>query len=139
MGRVPIEQFLQAVCDRLAGQPGVLGIALVGSHARGEARPDSDIDLILVCDDPAALLADRAWVEKFEEVQSAQVEDWGLCTSLRVFYANGPEVEFGIVPEQWTALPPDPGTAKVVCEGMRILFDPQGILAQLMDAISAQS
>jgi len=42
-------------------------VALVGSHARGEARPDSDVDLVLVCADPDEALFDRSWMVGFGE------------------------------------------------------------------------
>ncbi len=34
------------------GGADVVGGALVGSHARGEARPDSDVDLMIVTTSP---------------------------------------------------------------------------------------
>lgn len=36
------------------------GLALVGSYARGQARPDSDIDLVLLTDDPDVFRVDAA-------------------------------------------------------------------------------
>jgi predicted nucleotidyltransferase len=43
---------IAALC---AGQPDVVGVYLFGSRARGEARPDSDLDLAVLCDPPASL------------------------------------------------------------------------------------
>jgi len=40
----------------------VRALAIVGSHARGDARPDSDVDLIVVCSEPTRYLRDTAWV-----------------------------------------------------------------------------
>jgi predicted nucleotidyltransferase len=42
--------------DLLAGRR-LLAIWLFGSHARGEARPDSDIDLRVLCDPPLGIAA----------------------------------------------------------------------------------
>jgi len=45
--REPLRQCLQAM-DRVAK---VRAVYLFGSHARGEARPDSDVDLCIVADE----------------------------------------------------------------------------------------
>ena len=50
--------------DLVAGVPGVLAVVLFGSEARGEARPGSDTDLLVVVDVASShvedLLVDRA-------------------------------------------------------------------------------
>lgn len=89
----------------------VLGLAVVRSHARGDARQGSDIDLVLVCAQPSRLLLDTAWVSCFGEAQEVFREDWGLVQSVRVVYQDGPKVEFGVTGIAWTATPPDDGTA----------------------------
>jgi len=68
----------------------VLGLAVVGSHARGDARPDSDVDVVLVCREPSRLLVDTAWVYAFGEAHEVRREDWGLVQSVRVVYQDGP-------------------------------------------------
>ena len=75
------------------GEP--FALALVGSHARGDAKADSDVDLLLLLRDPEAYLDDRAWVSEFGAPDSVTMESWGKVTSLRVFYADGLEVELG--------------------------------------------
>jgi predicted nucleotidyltransferase len=44
-GRVLSDTELRAVAERVTGVPGVVGVVLGGSRARGEHRPDSDVDL----------------------------------------------------------------------------------------------
>jgi predicted nucleotidyltransferase len=60
-----IRPFLSAVATWAQCQPGVGAVVLVGSYARGSARPDSDIDLVLLLDNPQAFLADTEWVGSF--------------------------------------------------------------------------
>jgi predicted nucleotidyltransferase len=55
----------KAIVDWAKELRSIRGLALVGSHARHQARPDSDIDLVLLVDNPndfrrAAWLSDVA-------------------------------------------------------------------------------
>ena len=43
-----------------------------------------------------------------------QTEYYGACTSIRVWYEDGREVEFGIVEPPWISMPLDNGTYRVV-------------------------
>ena len=54
----------------------VAGLLLVGSHARGSARPDSDIDILLLVDEPEPYVSDQEWVQNFGSVTQATAEDW---------------------------------------------------------------
>jgi hypothetical protein len=133
----PVSDFLDRVTDWAAHQPTITAVALVGSHARGEARPDSDIDIVLLCTEPKAFLADTSWIHHFGAVETCHTEYWGLVTSLRVYYTEGLEVEFGMTTLAWAAFPVDSGTRHVVAQGMRILWDREGLLARLQEAVSA--
>ena len=127
--------FLQHVTAWAIHQPSIIGVALVGSHARGAARPDSDIDLVLLCLQPGDFLHQPAWIRLFGTVEKYQLESWGQLTSLRVHYQGGFEVEFGITTTAWARLPVDTGTRGVVAHGMRILLDRQRLLARLRQAV----
>ena len=128
-----IEVLASALRVWAAQQPGILAIAIVGSHARGVARPDSDVDVIAIVDEPELYLKSPAWVERFGGVRRISKEDWGLVQSIRVHYAGGTEVEFGITVREWAGIDPlDPGTEKVVSNGMRLLYDPHALLEPLL-------
>ena len=62
------ERALAAYVDSVRDEPGVLGVVLVGSVARGREREDSDVDVYLVVDDErfaAETARGRyAWVER---------------------------------------------------------------------------
>ena len=133
----PVSDFLDRVRDWAAHQPTIAGVALVGSYARGEARPDSDIDVVLLCTEPRGFLTETSWIHLFGEVRTCHTEDWGMVTSLRVHYRESLEVEFGLTTLAWAAFPVDPGTRHVVSHGMRILWDREGLLARLQGAVSA--
>ncbi len=130
------ENLINLVIDWAKSEEGVLGVALVGSHARGEARQDSDIDLVIISSDPYRYIDDSSWISSFGEIKSCKTEDWGILTSLRVFFRDGLEVEFGFSSLEWVAIPPDSGTAEVVADGMKILFDSKGLLTRLQEEVS---
>lgn len=99
---------------------------LVGSYARDAARADSDLDLVILTDRPRLYLDSVSWAETFGDVARWQKEDWGKVTSVRVWYANGLEVEFGFTLPDWAAKPTDAGTLRVVSGGVRTIFDREG-------------
>ncbi len=131
-----LAELLEAVVGWAREDPAVRGVALVGSHAREAARPESDVDLVVLARRPEELVRDPAWVARFGEVGSIAEEDWGRVTSLRVFYRDGPEVEFGLTDPGWADAPPDEGTRRVVMDGLRLLYDPDGCYARLLLAVA---
>ena len=107
----------------------VVAAGICGSHARGEARPDSDIDFCILTSDPDSLLEDRSWITGFgsDARVAGAVEDYNLVQSIRVFYGET-EAEFGVTDQAWMELPIDHETAAVMNNGLRILYDPAGRL-----------
>ncbi len=132
--RIGPQTFIASALDWFANRPDVHAVALVGSHARGGARPNSDIDLVVVVQDPETYLNDTGWTSVFGNVANSSVENWGDVTSLRAFYSDGPEVEFGFTTDAWCYLPPDPGTRAVVQAGCVVLFDRAQTLSALVEA-----
>ncbi len=129
----PIASFLADFAAWAAAQPGLLAVALVGSHARGAATAQSDVDLVILAIDWQPYLDDTAWVGRFGSVARQQIEHYGRVTSLRVWYADGPEVEFGLTASDWASLPADEGTRRVVQDGMRVLWERLPILTTLVE------
>ena len=123
-----LQHFLAAIKAWAEDQPDIQGVLLVGSHARGTARPDSDVDLVVLTTSPERYLDSISFAEKFGPVSKWAKEDWGAVTSMRVWYQHGLEVEYGIALPAWAALPLDPGTHQVISDGMQIIFDRDGSL-----------
>jgi predicted nucleotidyltransferase len=106
-------------------------VALIGSHARESATEASDVDLIVVVSPPNVYLQHRQWTCLFGTVLRDQLESYGKCTSLRVWYDEGFEVEYGFVDESWAALPVDEDTRKIVTHGMKVMFERKPLLSLL--------
>lgn len=131
-----VQPFLDQVVSWAATHPDVVGVALVGSHARGTPRADSDVDLVVLCA-PSSGLLDEKWPAQFGEVESATVEDYGELTSLRLTYRSGLEVEFGVADRTWARTPLDPGTKHVLAGGVRVLYDPEQLFRVAVEAAVA--
>lgn len=129
-----VREILRAATDWAAADPRIAALALVGSHARGTARPDSDVDLVVLTDSVAELLEDASWTDHFGRVTRRAVEEWGRVRSLRVGYEGGLEIEFALAPLAWAVQPLDPGTARVLREGCQVLFDRVGILSAAVES-----
>jgi len=134
---VDVKAFLDKFSGWASLRPDIEGVALVGSYARDVADEESDVDLIILTKRSERYFSDPAWAAAFGEVIERKVEDWGRVKSLRVFYRDGLEVEYGFALPGWADIPVDSGTFRVVSNGMRILFDPKGILKELQQQVSA--
>jgi predicted nucleotidyltransferase len=118
-----VAELILSVQAWAAARPDVHGVALVGSHARQAATPESDVDLVIVCASPSELVVNTDWLRVFGSPRRTAREDWGRVTSLRVWYAGGLEVEFGIADRTWATAPLDAGTRQVIKDGCVVVFD----------------
>ncbi|MEM1182236.1 MAG: nucleotidyltransferase domain-containing protein, partial [Acidobacteriota bacterium] len=123
--------FLEALRRWGADDGHIDAIGIVGSYATGTATEGSDVDVVALTSKPKALLSRKGWSARFGEVLAIETEEWGAITSLRVWYQNGLEVEFGIGRPSWASVPPDEGTAQVVRDGLKIIYDPGHLLSRL--------
>lgn len=128
-----IVHFLKKLKKQAQKNECIRAILLVGSHARGKARADSDIDVVMICSNPSKLLKEINWINQFGEVLKFNIENWNMVQSIRTYYKNGTEVEFAITSKKWTALPVDAGTKKVISNGAKIILDKDHLLKKLLN------
>jgi predicted nucleotidyltransferase len=137
-------QRVLAAVERWAGrQAGVRAVAVVGSWARGEARMESDLDLVVLADDPDPYVTGVDWVAEAvgDDASLVRTMRWGVVlTERRLRLRSGLEVEFGFASPVWANTDPlDAGTADVVRNGCRALFDPERIVERLTVATATVS
>ena len=140
-----VDHILQVVLAWATEQPRIRAVALVGSHARETARPDSDIDLLLLATDPDNFRLDTMWVEQINwhsidtRLQNWQDEDYGAAWSRRVWLdPHSREIELAFVGLGWaSANPIDGGTRLVISGGCRVLHDPDAFLVRLCRDVEA--
>jgi hypothetical protein len=86
---------------------------------------------VILCKNPKIFIGQTDWIAEFGLVKNKAIEDWGKVTSMRVWYEEGLEVEFGLTAQDWIAQPLDEGTRKVLKDGYKILVDKAGRLRDL--------
>lgn len=132
-----VQGMLEPITAWAKSRPDVRAVALVGSWARGGARPDSDLDLMLLVSQPRLLQRDTGWLEAIPWGAARpaywQDEDYGAAWSRRVFLEDGSELEFTFSLPAWARTAPvDPGTFRVINHGCRIVHDPEEIIERLI-------
>jgi uncharacterized protein len=121
----------------------IIALALVGSRARGSARPDSDVDFVILASDPSIYRTDSKWLtEILWPPAGAGTVTWhdanyGNAWSRHISLTDGTVVELTFVSADWARIEPiDPGTRAVVRGGCRILWDPHAMLSRLVAAMA---
>jgi predicted nucleotidyltransferase len=114
----------------------VRAVALVGSHARGASRSDSDVDLVVLADEPTRYIESTGWISALGGLSVIRTRRWGVLTERRLITENGVELDVGVVTPDWAATDPiDDGTRRVATDGLVALYDPDGLLAALLAAL----
>lgn len=106
-------------------------VIIVGSYARGTNKETSDLDLCIITTNKIEMIKNPDFVKKFGSFYKIQTEYYGACTSIRVWYESGLEVEFGIVEPPWISLPLDNGTHKVLSDGYKVIIDKKNYFQNL--------
>jgi hypothetical protein len=112
-------------------------LALVGSYARGEGREDSDIDFVLLVNNPrdfcaANWLAQIDWQQLGVYPSRSEMVQYGVTWSRHVLLDNGAAIELCFAPLSWASTCPlDAGTRRVISEGCQILYDPDDLFCMV--------
>jgi aminoglycoside 6-adenylyltransferase len=117
-------------------QVDVRAAVVVGSQARTETPADrwSDLDVILVVDDPEPYATDPSWVAEFGEPVLTFLEPTavGAEREWRVLYETGEDVDFPLIPvaalERLDAIE---GVSQLLARGYRVLLDEIGLAERL--------
>jgi aminoglycoside 6-adenylyltransferase len=129
-------ELLESITAWAQNQAGIRLVAQVGSGARQDHPADewSDLDLVLVADDPQDWLASTRWLAEFGEVWFSFLErdPAGTPIERRVLFASGQDVDFIILPVA-SARQGFAGTfiPEIAARGLRVLLDKADLLAGL--------
>ena len=134
----PIDSVLRVVSTWAAERGDIMAVALVGSHARGSPKVDSDVDLVVLTPNLKSFreslwLTQIPWGSLGRAVATYRIAVYGAVWSRHVTLDNSTQVEFSFGDPTWAATSPcDPGTRIVVRADCRVLYDPQDLLQALM-------
>jgi aminoglycoside 6-adenylyltransferase len=123
-----MELLAAAVSDWARGREDVRAAVLVGSQARTDTPADrwSDLDVILLVDDPEAYAADAGWVEEFGTPVLTFLEPTAVSDQRerRVLYDTGEDVDFPLIPvAALERLEASDNVAALLARGYRVLVD----------------
>jgi aminoglycoside 6-adenylyltransferase len=142
---IPTERaaaFLERFGRWAERRPDLVGALLVGSQARDDhpADPWSDVDLVLIADDPAPYLADRSWLSELgrpvatfvEPTMEGQIER-------RVLFDDGLDVDLpvlSVAAAESFLLEQEGPIGTVLRRGVRVLLDRDGRLTERVGRIA---
>ena len=118
-----MEEFLESIKNWAKNEEKIESVIIVGSYARGTNKATSDLDIVIITSKKAEMVANQEFTQNFGKIDKKQTEYYGACTSIRVWYEDGKEVEFGLVEPSWISVPLDVGTYKVLSDGYKIVVD----------------
>ena len=127
-----IELLEAAIADWASSRDDVRAAVVVGSQTRNDWSADrwSDLDVVLVLDDPEPYAADAGWVGEFGEPVLTFLEPAAVGDERerRVLYATGEEVDFPLIPvTALDRLEKSEGAAETLRRGFRVLVDEIGL------------
>lgn len=134
-----VDRILELVRAWTETQPRIRAVALVGSWARGQARANSDLDLMFLTSNPELFLHNASWHHclLWQEI-GLEISDYydltyGVVWSRHLCFNSRQEIEFSFGALNWADTKPiDLGTYRVASSGLKIIYDPDRLLANLM-------
>ena len=132
--------LLQEFKDWAEVQKHIQGAAVVGSFARGDFHLNSDVDLVIISMNKEKTI--QCILSEFmpDAIDDHRLEDWGpFLASLRIFYDNGLEVEYGVATNAWVMQPLDQGTKNVAEKGFKILLDKEAVFSSVIKHLNEKS
>ena len=113
---------------------------LVGSYARGAERMGSDVDVVVLTEHLERYAPAQMWFQALRPgARLMRIAAWGPVNEQRYRLRSGLVVEVGITSPDWARVPLDPGTARVLSDGHRVLHDPHHTLARAGAALGART
>lgn len=120
----------QQIRQWAAEETGVLALLVIGSRARKRQPADSwsDLDLLLVVNDPARYVTDTGWLNRFGRIWLQVLNHTGAGDAeWMILYEGGLKVDFILAPRaEEHRYPIDLFYAKAIRRGCRVLLNKGG-------------
>jgi len=136
-----MELMTAAAADWARQRDDVRALLVVGSQARANVPADrwSDLDLVLIVDDPEPYAEDPSWVREFGQPVLTFLEDTPVGQrERRVLYESGEDVDFPLFPvTALELLEQSENAAHLLARGYRVLIDRIGLAERLARVAAA--
>jgi uncharacterized protein len=120
----------------------IRAVAMLGSWVRGNPRPDSDLDLLLLSELALDYQRSQTWLTAIDfqnagfRLQSTESAFYGVVWSQHLHLLPAAEVELTFARCSWASTDPvDTGTRVIVKDAFQIIFDRASILTKLVGAV----
>lgn len=145
MKTADVDALVGAVFDWALDREDARAMALVGSWSRGDPHEGSDIDLLLLSDRANEYRLRLEWLAEIDferagyRIIASEDVSYGVVWSRHIALLPQANVELTFAPRSWARTDPvDLGTRSVVKDAFRIIFDKDGDLAKLVDAVMSE-
>ena len=139
-----VELILEEVVKWAETLYDIYAFSLVGSRARGTARRDLEIDLIILTSNLSGYRKSQTWLDLIDwQKVGSPVKDWkdvdyGLAWSGHVYLEDETEIELGFGSLKWASIDPiDTGSFRVVSDGCRIVYDSENLMNKLLAEVKS--
>jgi predicted nucleotidyltransferase len=143
MNAAETDRMIAVIQWLVTGRDDLRGMAVCGSWARGNPRPDSDLDLLIVAQGPELLRRRQKWIRelKFSDAGFRYIghktAKYGAVWSAHIELEPEAKLELTFAKESWASIHPiDQGTRDVVTDAFKVLIDKDGTLQRLRNACS---
>lgn len=96
-----VEGILDDLVHAAMTRADVHGVLLVGSQGRGTADEYSDIDVVILCDDPGRLVEDETLWRSLGPVLMTYSDNYGEDADRRLVLQDGSDIELIFEPTSW--------------------------------------
>jgi hypothetical protein len=142
MSTADTDSIVRIVADWAVDHEDIRAMALIGSWARGDPQRGSDIDLLLLSDRAAEYRLRWEWLAEisFEaagyRILSSVDASYGVVWSRHFILMPAAKVEMTFAQCSWARTDPvDVGTRSIVKDAFEIVFDKDGTLVRVVNAV----
>lgn len=90
--------------------------------------------MLLLTEKPSLYTEREDWIGQLGGDALVATRAWGTITERRFRLPSGREVELGVGRPSWASVTPvDEGTRRVATDGLLALYDPDGLLEELVE------
>jgi uncharacterized protein len=136
------DAIVRVIADWAVDHEDIRAMALIGSWARGDPRQGSDVDILLLSDWAADYRLRSDWLAEISfgkagyRILSSGDASYGVVWSRHVKLMPAATVELTFARRSWARTEPvDLGTQSIVKDAFKIIFDKDGALARVVDAV----